>query len=199
MLLELGGRIDRNEVLEGLNVAPRFGFVWSLKPDGSRVIRSGGGIFFPDTTPNVKAFESYEAPTVTWFHPDGVNVRRVVRFSHDLTAAKSPSSFLWNVEYFHAVNDRFFSKINFLRRIGNNELILNPVEDNRGGGVLSLDDTGHSRYWEIELTSRLLVGPHEMNFSYVHSVSKSDLNVFDDFFGNFRNPIVRPTNGSTLN
>jgi len=38
----------------------------------------------------------------------------------------------------------------------------------------------------------LLVGPHEMNFSYVHSVSKSDLNVFDDFFGNFRNPIIRP-------
>ena len=192
LLLELGGRIDRNEVLEGLNVAPRFGFVWSLKPDGSRVIRSGGGIFFPDTTLNVKAFESYETPTVTWFHPDGVNVRKVVRFSHDLTASKSPSSFIWNVEYFHAVNDRFFSKINFLRRVGDNELILHPVEDSSGGGVLSLDDTGHSRYWEIELTSRLLVGPHEMNFSYVHSVSKSDLNVFDDFFGNFHSPIIRP-------
>ena len=51
---------------------------------------------------------------------------------------------------------------------------------------------GRSRYWELELTSRWLVGGHEMNFTYVRSRSKGDLNVFNEYFGNFRNPIIRP-------
>ena len=116
LLLEVGGRVDRNEVLEGLNVAPRFGLVWSLRPDGSRVVRTGAGVFFPDTTLNVKAFESYEAPTVTRFARDGVTVERVTPFVHHLAAGKAPSSLIWNVEYFHAGSDRLFSKVNFLRR-----------------------------------------------------------------------------------
>ena len=94
LLLEVGGRVDRNEVLEGLNAAPRFGFVWSLKPDGSRVVRSGAGVFFPNTTLNVKAFESYEAPTVTRFARDGITVARVTPFLHHLAAGKAPSSFI---------------------------------------------------------------------------------------------------------
>ena len=192
LLLEVGGRVDRNEVLEGLNVAPRFGLVWSLRRDGSRVVRTGAGIFFPNTTLNVKAFESYEAPTVTRFARDGVTVDRVTPFVHHLAAGKAPSSLIWNVEYFHAVSDRLFSKVNFLRRTGDEELILHPEEETLGRGVLRLDSDGHSRYWELELTTRLLTGSHELNFSYVHSRSQGDLNVFDHFFGNFRNPIIRP-------
>ncbi len=192
LLLEVGGRVDRNEVLEGLNAAARFGFVWSLKPDGSRVVRSGAGVFFPNTTLNVKAFESYEAPTVTRFASDGITVARVTPFLHHLAAGKAPSSFIWNIEYFHAVSDGLFSKVNFLRRTGDNELILHPIEETSGRGVLRLDSNGRSRYWELELTTRLLAGPHELNFTYVRSQSQGDLNVFDDFFGNFRNPIIRP-------
>ena len=192
LLLEVGGRVDRNEVLEGLNIAPRFGLVWSLRPDGSRVVRTGAGVFFPNTTLNVKAFESYEAPTVTRFARDGVTVERVTPFVHHLAAGKAPSSFIWNVEYFHAVSDRFFSKVNFLRRTGDDELTLHPDEETLGRGVLRLDSDGHSRYWEMEFTTRLLTGPHELNVSYVRSKAQGDLNVFDDFFGNFRNPIIRP-------
>ena len=192
LLLEVGGRVDRNEVLEGLNVAPRFGLVLSLKPDGSRVVRTGAGVFFPNTTLNVKAFETYEAPTVTKFGRDGLTVEDVSPFVHQLAAQKAPSSFIWNVEYFHAVSDRLFSKVNFLRRTGDNELILQPTEDTLGRSVLQLDSNGRSRYWELELTTRLLTGPHELNFSYVRSKSQGDLNVFDEFYGNYRNPIVRP-------
>ena len=192
LLFEVGGRVDRNEVLEGLNIAPRFGLVWSLKPDGSRVVRTGAGVFFPNTTLNVKAFETYEAPTVTRFGRDGLSVGSVSTFVHHLAAEKAPSSFIWNVEYFHAVSDRLFSKVNFLRRTGDNELVLQPTEDTLGRSVLRLDSNGRSRYWELELTTRLLTGPHELNFSYVRSRSQGDLNVFDEFYGNYRNPIVRP-------
>ena len=190
LLFELGARIDRNGVLEGLNVAPRAGVVLSVRPDGSGVLRGGAGLFFPETTLNVKAFESYETPTVTWFARDGVSEQASIGYIHRLTAEKTPSSLIWNVEYFHRFSDTFFGNVNFLRRTGDNELILNPTESGNGG-VLRLDDAGRSRYWELELTSRLLAGNHEMNFSYVRSRSQGDLNVFDEFFGNFRNPIIR--------
>ena len=185
LLLEVGGRVDRNELLEGLNVAPRFGLVWSLKPAGTRVVRTGAGVFFPNTTLNVKAFESYEAPTVTRFARDGVTIERVTPFVHQLVAGKAPSSLIWNIEYFHAMSDRLFSKVNFLRRTGDEELTLHPDEETLGRGVLRLDSDGHSRYWELEFTTRLLTGPHELNFSYVRSRSEGDLNVFDDFLGIF--------------
>ena len=174
LLLEAGGRVDRNEVLEGLNVAPRFGLVWSLKPDGSRVVRTGADIFFQNTTLNVKAFESHETPTVTRFARDGVTVDHVTPFAHHLVAEKAPSSLIWNIEYFHALSERLFSKVNVLRRTGDHELILHPDEDALGRGVLRLDSDGRSRYWEIEFTTRLLTGPHELNFSYVRSRSQGD-------------------------
>ena len=191
LLFELGGRIDRNGVLEGLNVSPRAGVVFSVLPSGNGVLRGGAGQFFPETTLNVKALESYETPTVTSFALDGTTVQKITAFTHQLVADKTPSSFIWNVEYFHRLSDTFFTRVNFMRRTGDNELILDKIET-AGVNLLRLRSDGRSRYWELELTSRWLVGGHEMNFTYVRSRSKGDLNVFNEYFGNFRNPIIRP-------
>ena len=191
LLFELGTRLDRNGVVKTLNVAPRAGTVFSVLPDGTGVLRAGLGLFLPETTLNVKAYESYEAPTVTQFDPNGFTARRAVAFAHRLAAKRTPSSLIWNVEYFHELRDNIYSKVNFLRRSGDHELILHPIESGERG-VLDLRTDGRSRYWELEWTSRLLVGRHDLNFSYVHSRAKGDLNVFDEFFGNFRNPIIRP-------
>jgi outer membrane receptor protein involved in Fe transport len=94
LLFELGARIDRNGVLEGLNVAPRAGMVLSVLPDGSGVLRGGAGVFFPETTLNVKAFESHESPTVRWFAADGMSEQETIRFTHRLAAEKTPSSLI---------------------------------------------------------------------------------------------------------
>ncbi len=191
LLFELGGRVDRNGVLEGFNLSPRAGVVLSVRPDGSGVLRGGVGLFFPETTLNVKAFESYETPTVRWFDGSGTAVQRQTRFTHQLAAARTPSSTIWNIEYFHSFSNTLVSKVNFLRRTGNNELILHPVET-AAGHVLQLRSDGRTRYWEVEWTSRVQMGRHDLNFTYVRSRAQGDLNIFDDFFGNFRNPIVRP-------
>jgi len=165
--------------------------VLSVLPDGRGVLRGGAGLFFPETTLNVKAFESYETPTVRWFDATGTTALREAAFAHELAADRTPSSLIWNLEYFHQFSDTLFSKVNFLRRSGNNELILHPVET-IAGHLLQVRSDGRSRYWEVEWTSRLLVGSHDLNFTYVRSRAQGDLNFFDNFFGNFRNPIIRP-------
>ncbi|MGE5814234.1 MAG: hypothetical protein ACM36C_07090, partial [Acidobacteriota bacterium] len=55
-----------------------------------------------------------------------------------------------------------------------------------------LMSTGTSRYWEVELTGRSLGGERrDLTVSYVRSHGEADLNNYDQFYGNFRNPIVR--------
>jgi hypothetical protein len=53
--------------------------------------------------------------------------------------------------------------------------------------------TGTSGYWEFEMTGRYLGGERrDLTVSYVRSRGFADLNNYDQFFGNLRNPIVRP-------
>ncbi len=60
-----------------------------------------------------------------------------------------------------------------------------------------LSSTGESKYWEIETTGRYLASERrDLTVSYVHSRSTRDLNAYDDFFGNFRDPIIRPNETS---
>lgn len=195
-LLEIGGRLDRDGVLERYNLAPRFGFVVDVGPRRRGVFRGGVGLFYNQTPLNVGAFESYETPTVSRFAEDGVTpLGTSISFTHELAATRTPRSLTWNVEYDHRLNDSVIFRLNHLRRHGTHEHRLEPVEE-AGRHVLRLDSRGRSRYWEVELTSRIVRGPHEMNLTYVRSSAKADLNRFDEYFGNFRNPIVRPNDFS---
>ena len=52
-----------------------------------------------------------------------------------------------------------------------------------------LSSSGESKYWEIETTGRYLANERrDLTVSYVRSHSTRDLNDYDDFFGNFREP-----------
>ena len=63
--------------------------------------------------------------------------------------------------------------------------------------MLALSSNGASKYWEIETTGRYLASEHrDLSVSYVRSHSTRDLNDYDQFFGNFRNPIIRPNENS---
>jgi hypothetical protein len=58
--------------------------------------------------------------------------------------------------------------------------------------VLTLDSAGTSKYWELETTGRFLSSEYrDLSVSYVRSHSTRALNDYDQFFGNFRNPIIR--------
>ena len=57
---------------------------------------------------------------------------------------------------------------------------------------LTLGSIGASKYWELETTGRFLASEHrDLSVSYVRSHGTRDLNDYDQFFGSFRNPIIR--------
>jgi hypothetical protein len=59
-------------------------------------------------------------------------------------------------------------------------------------GELQLSSTGTSRYRELEATTRYLGGERrDLTVSYVWAKGTADLNNYDQFYGNLRNPIIR--------
>ena len=63
--------------------------------------------------------------------------------------------------------------------------------------MLTLGSAGESKYWEVETTGRFLASEHrDLSVSYVRSEGTRDLNDYDQFFGNFRNPIIRANENS---
>jgi len=94
-----------------------------------------------------------------------------------------------NVEWNQRFGRRVLVKLGFLKRRGQHEFILTP---DPALGELRLSSSGTSRYTEMEVTSRYLGGDRrDLTASYVWSRGTADLNSYDQFFGNFRSPIVR--------
>jgi hypothetical protein len=71
------------------------------------------------------------------------------------------------------------------------------VDPDASHGELTLASAGASKYWELETTGRFVSSEYrDLSVSYVRSHSTTDLNDYDQFFGNFRNPIIRPNESS---
>ena len=194
MSLEFGMRLDRDGVLARYNAAPRAGIVFSLLPEGRGILRGGAGLFYEQTPMNVAAFTSYERQVVTRFAADGLTPLELpVTWQHRRKAdLRTPYSLIWNLEYDHRLSREWTLRLNYMRRAGHHEYLIDPLSS----GALSeyvLDSRGRSKYWEVEATARYSHGSAlDMSWSYVRSRSEADLNGFDLFFGNLRDPIIRP-------
>jgi TonB dependent receptor-like, beta-barrel len=192
---ELGFRIDRDDVVERVNYSPRIGMSVSLLPDGRGILRGGFGKFSERTPLVVGAFTQYDQQTVSRFSGNGLALFAPVTFAHVIEGDfKTPESFVETAAWDQRFGRRFFFKTAYLHRTGSHAFILDPDVSR---GVLSLSATGASRYWEVETTGRFLASEYrDVTVSYVHSKSTRDLNDYDLFYGNFRNPIIRPNENS---
>ena len=193
LLVEPGIRVDRDGVLQRTTISPRIGAVVRLLPGDASVVRGGVGVFCERTPLNVGAFESFEPATVTRFDVDGVTaLSPPVTLVHRASALEMPRGLVWNLEYDHRVGSNLFFRVNHLQRRGSREAIVEPVPS-QNGGELRLDSRGRSRYIETEVTMRYgVTEERRLTISYVRSHSTADSNAFDAFYGNIRNPLVRP-------
>jgi hypothetical protein len=189
--VDLGLRLDRNGVLDEMNFSPRAGFTVAVRQQGSIVLRGGAGFFYGRTPLNVGAFTSYETRAITKWLGDAPGATVSYRHVVDKPLV-SPYSFIWNLEYDHRLTKTLMFKVNYLRRSGFHELILDRIEEDQSGELL-LASRGRSRYWETEVSFRYFRDEdHKLIWSYVRSRSQADLNSYDLFFGNFRDPFIRP-------
>jgi len=192
VLFEFGARMDHDGVLGRTNFTPRVGGVLGLRPEGQTVLRGGIGLFYDRTPLNIGAFDSFEPRTVTRYAADGLTPAAppITYVNRIAAGAKTPYGRIWNVELDHRVNDEWSFKLNHLRRAGHHEFIVDPILEPTPQIVLG--SNGQSRYYETEVGVRFAHGEHvEMTVSYVRSHGTADLNSFDQYYGNARNPIIQ--------
>ena len=187
---ELGLRLDRDAVVEGLNWSPRAGAAIALLPEGRAIVRGGFGKFAQRTPLNVDAFTSFEPRLISRFNPDGSPIGVPVTLANRVDGPlRTPEAEVGNIEWDQRFGRRLLLKVAFLRRRGSHEHILSP---DPAAGALRLASVGTSRYKELETTVRYLGGERrDLTMSYVWARGTEDLNNYDDFYGNFRNPIIR--------
>jgi hypothetical protein len=182
--------MDKEDVVDRVNWSPRGGVSIGVLPEGRGILRGGVGRFRQRTPLNVGAFTQFESRLVTRFGPDGVPLGSPVTFANVAAPdLRTPESIAGNVEWNQRFGRRVLFKANYLRRRGTREFVLEPDPSR---GEVRLMSTGTSRYWELEVTGRYLRGERrDLTVSYVRSHGSADLNNYDQFYGNLRNPIVR--------
>jgi TonB dependent receptor len=196
LTLELGLRLDRDAIVERVNWSPRAGAAIGIAPEGRAILRGGFGKFVQRTPLNVEAFPSFESRTVSRFTPGGALLGLPTTFVNasdpDL---RTPEANVGNVEWNQRFGRRLLLKLEFLRRQGSHEFIVTPGAAHQ----LQLDSSGRSAYKEFEATTRYMGGPRrDITLSYVWAKGTADLNTYDQFYGNLRNPIVRANENSLI-
>jgi hypothetical protein len=189
---EFGVRLDRDGGIRRTNLAPRAGLVLGVLPNGRLVVRGGGGLFYERTPLNVPAFPSYETRTITSLDLDGATeTAQPVTMANTLGTLRTPHGVVWNAEINWRLGAHVIARLGHLERFGHDEFTLTPVQASTS--TLVLGSMGRSRYAEHELTVRYSPADDtSVVASYVRSRSEGDLNTYDTFFGNFRNPVVNP-------
>jgi hypothetical protein len=191
---ELGIRADRDDIVEQVNYSPRAGLSVSLLPEGRGILRGGFGKFSERTPLTVGAFTQYDVQTVSRFAANGTALGAPVTFRHVVDPLKTPESIVQTVAWDQRFGRRFFFKTAYLHREGSHAYVVDP---DSGRGALTLASEGASKYWELETTGRFLASEYrDLSVSYVRSRGTRDLNDYDQFFGNFRNPVIRSNENS---
>lgn len=200
LTVDLGVRYDHDALGGNDNFAPRFGVATGLTADNRTVLRGGVGIFFDKIPLNVGTFEQLQSRRVTRFASDGVTplapavqFRNMIQNSH----LDNPRSVAWNIELDREVVQNFVLRAGYLQRQSRREFIIDPIMTPQP--ALSLSNSGRQLYREYEISARYrFKQKNEVVFAYVHSSATGDLNDFNQFFGNFENPVIRPNARSLL-
>jgi hypothetical protein len=189
LTFEFGLRMDRDAIVQRLNWSPRAGAAISVAPEGRAILRGGFGKFVQRTPFNVEAFPSFERRTISRYAADGSPLgppNTLVNIND--ANLQTPEAVVGNVEWNQRFGRRLLTKLEFLARRGSHEYILTP---DAAAGQIRLSSTGASTYRELEATVRYLGGRRDLTVSYVLAHGTADLNNYDQFYGNLRNPILR--------
>lgn len=196
LMFELGFRVDRDDVVEQVNYSPRGGVAISVLPEGRGILRGGVGKFAQRTPLNLGVFTQLPVATVRRFAAGGLPLGPAVTYTHVLGPLQTPESVVATAAWDQRFGRQLFFKAAYLYRDSAHDAIVHP---DAAAGTLTLDSGGTSKYWEVETTARYLGSEHrDLTVSYVRSRGTRDLNDYDAYFGNFKNPIIR-ANEHSLN
>jgi hypothetical protein len=193
---------------------PRFGFAYSPGTSGRTVFRGGAGVFY-DREPLLAAdFTENPTRTVSFFSPQGVLLGSPVVLSNMYGISGVPGGSLiptlhrpdssaydetWSLEVDREFRPGWLLRLSYLTSYGNDEFVVSPQTLPGTEPAFLLSNTGGSQYQEFVSTLRVRPGEKaNMNFSYVYSRARGDLNTLNQVYVPFEQPIVQPDVYSSL-
>lgn len=196
LTLDFGLRYDRDGIGGEHNFAPRLGFVISPTKSARTILRGGVGLFYDKIPLNVGIFEQYQDFVLATFAADGVTplgASRTLRNAVENADFKNPYSIAWNLQLDQELSERLLLRLGYEERQTRREFIIEPILAASGNDLLLLKNAGNSRYREFQVSARYrLQEKHHLFMAYVRSRAVGDLNDFNSYFGNVRNPVIRP-------
>jgi Carboxypeptidase regulatory-like domain/TonB dependent receptor-like, beta-barrel len=198
--LDLGVRFEHDSLSsESLNAAPRLGFLLALTKDNRTVLRGGVGLFYDKIPLNVAVFPKFPAQTIRLFAADGVTVvQPPTTYTHVIATPSGtfrlPYSLGATVQLDRQLRRNLLVRLGYEQRQGYREFFVNPVSCTAQRlAQLQLLNSGGQRYQEF--LAMLRWQPSERTTllaSYVRSRARGELNDYNEFFGNFGYPLIRP-------
>jgi hypothetical protein len=204
LTLDLGLRIDTDSLAaETADFAPRIGFVFAPTRDKRTAIRGGFGLFFDKIPINVALFSKFPAQTITSFAADGITVvDGPLTYTHLIATSdgrlRVPYSFGWTLQFDRELRHNLLLRLGYEQRAGYRDLYLDPFEG-PGGAELRLFNSGKQSYREFLVLLRWRAGERTTLYaSYTRSQARGELNDYNQFFGNFPYPLIRPNQFGTM-
>jgi hypothetical protein len=194
--LDLGLRYDHDQIGAEHNFAPRLGFALLPTHSERTVIRGGVGLFYDKIPLSVGAFDQYQSPRITTFDLDGMTVVDGPRLYQNVLAGsgdtRNPYSVAWNLAVDHEITPRVLLRVGYEERHSHRDFIVDAIKSDIADGRVELGNNGTSRYREFQAVARArLQEKRNLFLAYVRSEAKGDLNDFNTYFGNLRNPVIR--------
>jgi len=190
-LLEFGGRLDRDGIVDHVNATPRVGAAVQLDKTGSTVLRGGYGLFYERVPSVAGAFPQFEREVDTRYAVDGVTpIGPPVTFTPRAVLGSSPPrSATWDLAFDHRFNASWSINASYLDRQGTNELIVQPFLVS-GTWEMRLDSSGRSSYRDVGMSVQFKTELSDFSLSYVRSSARADLNSLTNYFDTVMRPVV---------
>ncbi len=216
LALDLGVRVESQEVSQSFRMAPRVGIAWTPFAATGTVIRAGAGFFYDHVPLNVYTFNHYPREIETFYGPTGaitagpyifgnalaqVDVSIPFVFRHQADGNFSPQTATGSLQLEQPITRRLKLRVGYLQSQSAGLVYMDqvPPDPATGIGANELVGSGQARYRQVEATARFkLKESSELFFSYVNSHARGDLNDFNNYLGSFPIPLLRPNQFSNL-
>jgi hypothetical protein len=208
--VDLGARVESQQVSGAFRGAPRAGLAWNPIPGQGTTVRGGFGFFYDRVPLNVYVFNKFPDQAITYYDASGSvtggpylylntlgqnKVKHPFVFQEPKDGNFSPRSINWTLQVEQPVGPYLKLRTGFMQSLSDGLVILDPVAPDPVTrlGALLLSGTGGARYRQVELSARFRLRENrQLMFSYIRSNGRGDLNDFGTFLGTFPVPIVRP-------
>jgi hypothetical protein len=215
LALDAGLRASGQTLGKHAALAPRLGFQYAPGKNNRTILRGGVGVFFAGVPLMAGSFTGNPTRVVSLFDAQGnplgspvtlqnvyalvgKGVLKVLPSGRDLDS--TPYDITWNLELDREIGSRVTLRLSGLSSRTYDLFLVRRHQLPGTEPLLLMTNSGGERYYDLESTVRVRTSKFaDVNFSYVHSKARGDLNIFSQVYVPFEQPIIRPNFIAALN